>query len=337
MAKTKRQSMDRYAFILLLYIALVLLSRVWTIASENWFNGIFWWSICFICFVGTVKYVQRPSHFKAVVYLSLIGAFITGSKLQFTADEWGNVIERASVQGHNMNFTSYAMSGVIVVSLITTTFMRFPFWFRIGLPVIIAALLYFQMQLGSRGALIASTAVITMHVLRNVAPGYVLRSIPPLAFIFTVLFSFGFLEPLFGLMDSSFGRSSGDLSGRAVIWQDAINYITKHPLTGIGVNSFSNVSIMGAGAHNFLLIILLETGILGAALFFVFFASIFRRLARFNKNKSGSYLAGMFSAYWFPLAFSGHWETSPFSWIIVAMFISCSHLNKNADINSRQQ
>lgn len=140
-------------------------------------------------------------------------------------------------------------------------------------------------------------------------------------------------------MDSFSDRGTGDLSGRTQIWHEAILYIERHPFLGIGPGSFPLVNSSGSGAHNFFLIILLETGVLGATVFTIFFLKFFSLFFRMKNRKLGSYLMGIFSAYWFPLVSSGHWETSPFSWMVVALFALLVHMcdtEKNNCVRGRR-
>ncbi|MGR3572928.1 O-antigen ligase family protein [Brevirhabdus sp.] len=332
-AATQKKNVDSSVFVFATYIGLLLLSRYWTIDLENWFNAVFWWFICFVSFAGTLRFVRSPNHIRMIVYFSLAGAVIAGTKLQVNTDDWGNVLARRSVAGHNQNFTAYALSGVILFSLVSSSLIRFPAWFRLVLPSTILAILYFQVQLGTRGALISSAAVISLHVSRNVAPRLLLRLIPVMALSISLLVAFGFLEFLFGYMDSFFDRGTGDLSGRILIWGEALLFIQQSPILGIGPGSFPSVNFSGSGAHNFFLIILLETGILGGAIFTIFFAKFFRLFFVMHNRKLGGYLMGIFSAYWFPLVSSGHWETSPFSWMVVALFIRFAYICKTKDGN----
>lgn len=330
---TRRRNVDSSVFIFALYIGLLPLSRFWTIDTENWSNAVFWWFVCFVSFAGTLWFVRSPNHIRMMVYFSLAGAIIAGTKLQITTDDWGNVLARQAVAGHNQNFTAYALSGVILFAVVSSALTRFPAWFKLALPATIPAILYFQVQLGSRGALISSAAVIALHLSRNFAPRLVLRLIPVMALSISLLVTFGFLENLFGYVDSLSDRGTGDLSGRTLIWGEAILFIQRSPILGIGPGSFPSVNFSGSGAHNFFLTILLETGLIGGALFTIFFVKFFRLFVVMCDRKLGGYLLGIFSAYWFPLVSSGHWETSPFSWMVVALFIRFAYMCKTEEGN----
>lgn len=326
-----RATVEASVFIFLIYIMLLLLSRLWTVSTENWFNSIFWWFICFICFSSTIYLIKTPSHIRFLVYLSLIGAIIAGVNLQVIIDDWGNILPRRSVVGHNHNFTSYSLSGVIVIALASSAIIRFPAWFRLSLPFVLLAILYFQLQLGTRGALISSIAAITVYFIRRFASPLLLSSIPALALILSLLISLGSLNFLLGYLDSFSERGTGDLSGRGPLWADAIHHIQKSPVLGIGPGSFEATNLSGVGAHNFFLLIPLETGIFGIVVISVLFFHLFKLLMGLRNPRMSAFLIGIFSAYWFPIASSGHWETSPLSWMVVALFICFAAIYKQEE------
>lgn len=329
-AAKRKKTINYLVFIFANYIGILLLSRFWVIDADNWANVVFWWIICFVSFAGTIWFVRSPKHIRLIVYFSLAGAMIAGVNLQVMTDDWGNILSRSAVAGHNQNFTAYALSGVIVLALVSSAATRFPAWFRLTLPAFILALLYFQIQLGTRGALLSSAAVIALHLIHNYTPRFVLFLIPALALAVSLLVSFGYLESYLGYVDTLSDRGSGDLSGRNLIWSEAILYIQQFPFLGIGPGSFALVNLSGVGAHNFFLIILLETGVFGAAIFAVFFLRFFRLFFTMRDSGLGGYLMGSFSAYWFPLVSSGHWETSPFSWMVVALFACLAQMCERA-------
>jgi O-antigen ligase len=260
-----------------------------------------------------------------IVYFSLAGAINAGTQLQIGIDEWGSENSRRAVTGHNQNFTSYALSGVILLALVSSSLIRFPAWFKLALPATILALIYIQVLLGTRGALISSVAVIALYLSRNSSLRLIFPLIPAIALSFSILVSFGFTDSLFSYIESFSSRDTGDLSKRTEIWAEAILYIAKFPFLGIGPGSFQSVNSSGHGAHNFFLLILLESGLLGAVILTIFFVSFARLFFRMGNRRLGGYLICIFSAYWFPLVSSGHWETSPFSWIVLGVFACLAH------------
>jgi len=330
-AAKRKIDLDLQVLLFLCYIALILLSYTWTLVPSLWFYAVFWWSINLISFAGALHFIRTFQHVRILVYLSIAGALIAGLKLQIVSDDWGNVTSRYAVDLHNMNFTSYALAGVVAISLLANSVIRFPTLFRQTLPLAVAGILYFQIQLGSRGGLLSTVAVTLLYVCRNFIPRVFLYSIPVVAMIISLLSTFGFLDAIFLLLGQFNERSSGDLSGRVVIWSQAFAYITEYPLFGIGPNSFAELNFTGSGAHNFFLTVPLETGVFGVVVFIIFFHRFFKQMIGFKNKRLGGYFVAAFSVYWFPIATSGHWETSPYSWIVIALFIRIACIVKDIE------
>lgn len=75
----------------------------------------------------------------------------------------------------------------------------------------------------------------------------------------------------------SFGKDGG--SGRFTIWMNALNAFKSNPITGIGINSILKYNLANYSravyVHNSLLEVLVETGIVGFIIYFVFWISLF--------------------------------------------------------------
>jgi O-antigen ligase len=66
--------------------------------------------------------------------------------------------------------------------------------------------------------------------------------------------------------------STGDLSGRAAIWQQGLAVFVEHPLLGIGRSAFPTAVESGRSAHNSFLVVLVELGMIGSLLFGIILA-----------------------------------------------------------------
>ena len=105
--------------------------------------------------------------------------------------------------------------------------------------------------------------------------------------------------------------------------------IGEYPFLGIGPGSFVEVSMVGVGAHNFFFIILLETGFIGLFVMMGFFFSVFSHISSDTTRANYAFLLAMFSAYWFPIATSGHWESAPFSWLTLGFMAQLAAVSGN--------
>jgi O-antigen ligase len=134
-----------------------------------------------------------------------------------------------------------------------------------------------------------------------------------------LLMTLGFFQSFLVDIDLASSRSTGDLSGRLDFWNIAIKYIAEHPIAGIGIGSFTVLNPFSVGAHNIMLTLALDLGIIGAAIFIWFLFLLLYPGIKSKSTMANRYIAGLFMAYWTPIAFSGHIELSPFSWLVLAI------------------
>lgn len=313
---------NRASLYLILYIVLITASYVWSLRYENWGNTIFWWLLCIMTYFSARSAPRKASDFRLMLFAFFIGMLITLSKLQLSFDEWGNTSARFSVAGHNTNFTAYVLSGGL--------FLFLAIWVHLGatrvmwlmFPVWIGVTIYAQILLGARGAILSSVLTLCVFLLRRIIPNAGLKAIVVVMLLIGFSVSLGLAQLLMSFFDTIFaGRSTGDLSNRGVIWAEAFTYLFSNPFLGIGPGSFAEVSELNAGAHNLLLTISLESGLLGLFLFsgfvFLFLRGVYRRS---RTPREGLTLLAMFMCFWLPIVTSGHWELAPFSWLLLAFF-----------------
>ena len=123
---------------------------------------------------------------------------------------------------------------------------------------------------GSRGAMIA--ALPTLYFILTTQ-----GKLKPWARIVFLLVAIGGGYTAISLVpQSSFERlgtayselsGGGSLTGRTLIWDDAIARIMEHPILGVGSDAFRSISKTGLVAHNSFLSVWVETGIVGLILF----------------------------------------------------------------------
>lgn len=308
------------------YVLLIYCSYYWTLAPEVWGSSLYWWIACFATFFASFAYLRTPIHFRYLCYSSVLGAIFSGLNFQFGYDEFGGLESRYTSFGVNSNFTSYVISGVVFMILITYRSVGFPKLIRSLIPPIIGFMLYLQILLDTRGGIISVIAVICVFYTRKLFKPSVQNFITISMLILAISVSMGAVDALIGIIDSHSSRSTGDLSGRTLIWSEAIIWIIGNPIIGIGPYAFPEVSISGVGAHNFIFIIALETGFFGLIIMVGFFCSTIRYIYKSTDRTTAAFLMSMFSAYWLPVATSGHWETAPFSWLVIGFMARISTL-----------
>lgn len=95
----------------------------------------------------------------------------------------------------------------------------------------------------------------------------------------------------------SVGKDGG--SGRIEIWNNGLSLFLNNPIQGIGLYNFRDYSadFFGEGIymHNTFLEILVESGVIGSVLFFIFWALLFFRIMSIVwKDKSKAFLLGTY-------------------------------------------
>lgn len=157
---------------------------------------------------------------------------------------------------------------------------------------------------------------------------------------FSIALSIGLIDSILIYFDFLSNRGTGDLSGRLQIWPEAIRYITEYPLFGIGPGAFLDVGILQVGAHNLILTVLLDTGLLGLLTMSLFFTSLLSFVRGSIGGDKGQFTITLFVLYFVPIAMSGHWEVSPFSWILLGFMYAFAKMLKQpvpANLQRRSQ
>lgn len=95
----------------------------------------------------------------------------------------------------------------------------------------------------------------------------------------------------------SVGKDGG--SGRFEIWNNGLSLFLNNPIQGIGLYNFRDYSadFFGEGIymHNTFLEILVESGVIGSVLFFIFWALLFLKIMSIvSKDKSKAFLLGTY-------------------------------------------
>lgn len=123
---------------------------------------------------------------------------------------------------------------------------------------------------GTRGAAIASvpTFLFILWTLRRSSSRRRLIAWTMLGVGILSVMLFAPTEMLARITGSVADVVEGDsLSGRRDIWADSLETFAQHPLSGVGIDSHREASIYDKEAHNTILSILVETGLIGFLLF----------------------------------------------------------------------
>ena len=306
-----------YLVVVIYFICLS--SFTWSLSGRYWAVNIYWYSICFIAYFSVRFFVTTPSRMRLVGYGVIAGVLIGGALVSEQTNEWGLAFDRRMIEGHNSNFTAYVFVGSFYLYIIIhrlgmftkiEKFMTIPFALLVFIKV---------MLLGTRGALISFVAILFWMVVHKKIKRIQITIAIGVMLIISLLVSFGLFEAGVSQIGEMSDRGTGDLGGRFPAWKTAREYILGDFFLGIGIGSFPSVNPLGIGAHNVFLTMLLETGFIGFLAFLLLLFGIFVPALKKGSSLDQKFIFGAFFIFWFPIAISGEWVLSPFSWLILGV------------------
>lgn len=121
-----------------------------------------------------------------------------------------------------------------------------------------------------------------------------------------------------------------DLNGREAIWQDGRAIFSEHPLLGIGSNAFSTASRnTGKVAHNIVIALLAEIGIVGFSLFMFILAIVVYHLKFLPKWEAMFWLTVLM--IWLLSALTHNMEYRKQTWLFLTLVIASANLLERRD------
>ncbi|SMP53046.1 O-antigen ligase [Neorhodopirellula lusitana] len=222
----------------------------------------------------------------SVLYLVFtLGLYVVfperGQFVEYTSD--ADSVIRMGGTGHPNNIAKTAIAtGLALIAMLVGTAkgklaigMRDP-WVRlfcIGSLLLVAIVMVGTM---SRTAILAGGAATAMLLFdRFYGRGGVVLFVSAVSFVMVAVLAVSLLTGEGPLSESAVGAvtKSGDveeitsLTGRTVIWEEAIGFIAQRPVTGWGLDSAASVmSKRATGTHNLLLHVSFSAGLLAAAI-----------------------------------------------------------------------
>jgi O-antigen ligase len=248
---------------------------------------------------------------------------ITGG-LDFAAHGVGAA--RATVGDLNANYVSYAIATSIPIALVLLQQSGHSLLMRLFIAGYVALSTAASLFSGSRGALVAIAACIGFFFLRW-ARRRLFSSLVVIALaVSTVYIVFDFIPEhvqdrlsVLVLMISS--RDQVDMTGRDQIWPVALSLFDSNPLVGAGLGSFPSYNVQNLYAHNVILSLASEVGIVGLLLYFTLIFSITRKMLA-GPQKSG---AVMLLLVWVPICMTGAWEFAAPAWFAFGWMMAAKH------------
>ncbi len=285
-------------------------------ASGQFFKGIFKWAIHILFLVAGISYLARRSE---RFYWRTIGTFTAGvvfnavyGVLQLIAAQGGRNLDGAVLSpltGGASSINIYgAVGGQSVYRPNALTGDPNHLGIMLIIPLLVLVPVYLRLGRGHklRGQLavvlgflfVVELATLSRSGLLGLAAGVLILAIPyrhklisrellvPLAaslglVAIVVLTRFHFFETV---IRSRFQTGGGSTSAHFGVYDFIPNVLSGHPLFGLGFNTFSVYyeAVTGKtnwGPHSFYVALLVETGLVGTAVFAVYVWYLFRRLS----------------------------------------------------------
>jgi O-antigen ligase len=262
---------------------------------------------------------DHRSFFMVICFSIFAGTTLAGAML--APPPYG---ERYTIVGVNQNYVAYVIAGMAYLMAAFTLFHRFSAIYVILSSIYFAFAFILLYLINTRGALLSVAAmaiwlliIATIPRLRTIG-----KALPVVALAAAILISAGALNPILLLVDVLLGHATGDLSGRFPVWEIAREAIASAPVLGVGAGAFPLSNPSQIGAHNVLLTMWLDLGVVGLVCFALLL--VYGLRPGFSGSDAGwpSAVLGLFACFYFPIAVTGHTELSPFIWGVFGVTFS---------------
>ncbi|MEV0214666.1 O-antigen ligase family protein [Micromonospora sp. NPDC050695] len=229
---------------------------------------------------------------------------------------------RYGVDGVNYNYTAYSLAAGVVLAAVLMLLGPSTKVEWLGIVAAAGILFWGVLLTGTRGALI-SILVGAAYLLLSTVAARLARTVAvvtvPIVLIGVPLGLYRVLSSEMLWLDGAFaGRATGDLSGRLYIWPYAVSSWAESPILGIGPGMLTATGSLAVGAHNLLLSVGNDLGLVGVVLYggILTFALIvpFR-----HPSPAFGRAAGVFLVSQTPIWLTGHWEASPVCFVALAL------------------
>ncbi|MER7442050.1 O-antigen ligase family protein [Micromonospora avicenniae] len=306
---------------------------LWALATTSWsadssvaLAAALSYALAAVIFVTARHIVDRIPIAVAVAACYLLGALVRAWEVIRQAAS-GQIAARTStldltvrfgVEGANLNFTAYTLvTGCLLAMLLTTVRKQrrvIRFLLLLPLPVLALGVLLN----GTKGALVALVLIPAYLIASTFLPRLALAAAAIAVPVLLVLVPLGLGNATLLRFDTSFGqRSTGDASGRLLVWPDAIATWSESLFVGIGTGMYPVVNSLGIGAHNLLLTVGNDLGLVGvagyAAVFLLALGTHARRHTQARRH------VGLYIVTLFPIWLTGHWEVSLGAWLALGV------------------
>jgi len=314
-----------------LFVGWCLLAVNWSIDPEKTFLRTTTYVLLFTFVWLTWELADTPGHQKSIMRGYVIGtAFLVfnvylnqiGMGLQEAS------ITRATAEDANPNGVAAACIGACQFALFLITRrekgrFEFPNWVYWGF--IAAAGIVIPMTGSRTGFVAAIPAVASFYpvLLKATKKSGLKNAMMLIIIIAGIGVAVPQLVSMALLRRVTEGIQADTFQKRVGAWQRGLHEWSKTPFLGVGPGTYSVAGLAPGeremAAHNSFVSVLVETGVVGASLYFVFWVLVIRRILRMPKDDRFFWL--VFLASLLPIMITGSNETNKYCWMVGALVL----------------
>ncbi len=319
-----------------LFVYWTFVSAIWSRDPGRTWMFIYYYAYCLAIFVVVLRVAQDRKWWACLGWMIIASGFIAScivlrnATMGVDAELLG---DRATIGEINPNFMAYSIAMSVPVALLAfaSSSRALPLRVFVVAHLIAAtAAIMFSGSRGALGAVLLSLFYFLMVMFRRnlLWPLLALIVIPIIGLaLYSQLPESVQLRLAFAFAGGSMGLEQ--LTGREEVWPEAWRIIQRHFLGGIGVGAFASTNPTQIPAHNALLSIAAETGIVGVILYFGAIGAIFWRVLFRARSSNVRHCGVTLLVTWSIISMTGVWEYSAIIWIVFAWFLAGTKVAQN--------
>jgi O-antigen ligase len=325
---------------LFLYWAFV--SAMWSLDLGRTWTLVYYYAYCLAIFVVVLRVAQDRKWWAFLGWMIIASGFLASCIVLRNATmgvDTELLGDRATIGEINPNFIAYSIAMSVPVALLVFASLRRTILARALLLLHLMAASAAIMFSGSRGALGAVLLSLFYFLIVMFRRNFIwavlaLILIPIIGLqLYAQLPDAVQLRLAFAFAGGSIGLEK--LTGREEVWPEAWRTIQHHFWGGIGIGAFASTNPTQIPAHNALLSIAAETGIVGVILYFGAIGAIFWRVVFRGRAMNVRHCGVTLLLTWSIISMTGVWEYSGIIWIVFAWFMASTTAAPNWDFDHK--
>lgn len=304
-----------------LFVLWAAITQTWTPTPDFTRATVILWAQMIILFIAVLDVVKTRADIRLLATGYLLGAVITVTKNIFLGQGSSLVASaagRAELGNANVNYVAYALSAGLALVVLLWSSRRST---AVTVLTLVPGAAIVMVGVGAsetRAALLSAGMLVAWLALCKILQRVPIHVVVGIIFVLSLLVISGLVDRA-SLAFESGSRATGDWSGRLIVWPLARDVWADNALAGIGAGAFIQINPMGIGAHNVFLQTGTGMGIIGVGLLLAVFWTALAWKREAVPQRRRALVVGAFLITSAPAYLSGMWETSPASWVALAI------------------